>query len=43
MDYEGIYWLLPKGYKKTSSRLMKLEDAASDMEGKLFVHNKQKT
>lgn len=43
MDYEGIYRLLPKGYKKTSSRLMKLEDAASDMEGKLFVHNKQKT
>lgn len=37
VEYEGSYRLLPKGNKIISGKLIKLEEAASDMGGKLFV------
>jgi hypothetical protein len=37
VKYEGIYRLLPYDEKVISSELTKLEDAASDTEGKLFL------
>lgn len=38
VKHEGIYRLLPYDEKTITSRLMKLEDAASDEEGKLFIY-----
>lgn len=37
VKYNGIYRLLPYGDKMISSALIKLEDAASDIEGKLLL------
>ena len=37
VKHDGIYRILPCGENIISSQLIKLEDAASDMEGKLLV------
>ena len=37
VEYEGIYRLLPYGERIVSHKLITLEDAASNMDGKLLV------